>query len=143
ARRLGAGSHLALLKGAADSVLEACGSVWAEGDVQPLDQEHRSAVLEANDELASRGQRVLGLAVRWIDGPPGDETAEILERDFVFLGLAGLMDPPRAEARQAVERCKSAGIRPVMITGDHPLTARHVAAAVGIEHSANSLTGPE
>jgi len=70
-----------------------------------------------------------------------DESPEALEHDFIFLGMAGLMDPPRPEAREAVDRCKSAGIRPVMITGDHALTAERIAGEVGIEHNAITMTG--
>ncbi len=141
AARIGSGSHVALLKGAVDTVLDACSGVWIDGELQPLEVGRRVALLQANDELAGAGKRVLGLAFRWLDGAPADDSAEAVERDFIFLGMAGLIDPPRREALEAVERCKSAGIRPIMITGDHPLTAQQIASEVGVSGDGRAMTG--
>ena len=141
AAEAGRGSHLALLKGAIDAVLAVCSHTLDKEGLQPLREVHRAEISKANDDLAADGKRVLGLAFRWLDAAPQDESAEAVERDFVFLALAGLIDPPRPEAEAAVGRCKSAGIRPIMITGDHPLTAQCIASEVGIEHNHLALTG--
>lgn len=103
----------------------------------------RAEASAANDRLAAQGNRVLGLACRWLEALPAEESTDLMERDFVFLGLVALKDPPRPEVKDAVARCKSAGIRPVMITGDHPLTARRIAEEVGIPTGERTLTGPD
>ena len=90
--------------------------------------------MRAHDALAQDGMRVLGLALRLVDAAP-EGGAEALERDAVFVGLVGMSDPPRPEVKDAVATCLQAGIRPVMITGDHPLTARFVARQLGIGDS--------
>jgi len=109
------------VKGAPDVLLSKC----------RLSKEERRRVLEENDAMAQRALRVLGVAVRDLDRRPA-ETAEGMERELTFLGLVGMMDPPRAEAKAAVEECRRAGIKPVMITGDHKLTAVAVARELGI-----------
>ena len=98
----------------------------------------RREIVAASERLAACGHRVLGVAYRGLNALP--ERAE-LERGLVFVGLIGLADPLRADAKTAVGRCQAAGIRPVMITGDHPLTARHIAQAAGIE--GGLLIGPD
>ena len=104
-----------------------------------LTDELLNRIERASDELASGGMRVLGFAVRSTN--KGASTSEIEEK-LTFLGLIGMIDPPRSEAREAVQRCLSAGIRPVMITGDHPLTARRIASDLDIaEESGTVLTG--
>ena len=124
-------------------MLQACQSTWTARGPQSLNEAVSREILAANDELAASGKRVLGLAVRWLDSPPTDDSADALEHDFIFVGLAGLADPPRREAEEAVRRCKTAGIRAVMITGDHPLTAGHIAAEVGIDGAQGTLTGQD
>jgi len=135
--------RVALLKGATDASLSACTQVLVDQQPQSLDEAARREIAEANDALAGEGKRVLGLAYRWLDGSASTATPEQVEKEFVFLGLAGLLDPPRPEAKEAVERCKSAGIRPIMITGDHPLTARHIASDVGIADAGEPMRGVE
>ena len=137
----GRGTYLALLKGAMDSVLPVCDNTMDSDGIHPLDDARRSAIMNANDELAADGKRVLGFAFRWFDAIPEDDSAESVEQEFVFLAMAGLIDPPRPEVKEAVQRCRSAGIRPVMITGDHPLTAQRIASDVGIEHNHRAVTG--
>ena len=118
---------LVCVKGAPESVLERCPwRLTARGPV-PFDAEEALAQAE---RLAARGLRVLAFAERRMDRPPAD-IAEA-ESDLTFLGLVGLMDPPREEAAQAVDECQAAGIVPVMITGDHPATARAIAERLGI-----------
>jgi Ca2+-transporting ATPase len=130
--------RLAFTKGAVDQVLEASEFVW--GDEQPvsLDDQWRKRIREANDQLAGRGMRVLGVAFRPVDA---DTPREEIEQELVFVGLLGMIDPPRPEVKEAVQRCRTAGIRPVMITGDHPLTALHIAHQLGITDDREALTG--
>ena len=123
---------LAFTKGGVDGLLEVCSSVWTEGRVEPLDDQWRLRVQKANDDLAQQGMRVLGVAYRSFSELPTDGVVFTLERDLTLVGLIGMIDPPRPEVRQAVQTCLTAGIRPVMITGDHPLTARQIARELGI-----------
>jgi Ca2+-transporting ATPase len=116
-------------KGAPEVIVERCAAESRGGEPVPLAPERRKQILEANGLMASRALRVLALA--WKDLAEGSPL-EAREEDLVFAGLAGMMDPPREEAREAVERCREAGIRPVMITGDHPATALAVARELGI-----------
>ena len=138
---------LALMKGAAESVVTVCDRILFHGKEISLTDEHLERIHKIEDRLASQGKRVLGFAYRWIDDLPaidgGAVDAGKLESGFVFLGLAGMIDPPRSEAKAAVSRCKSAGIRPVMITGDHPETARFIAAELGIATETTPVTGRE
>jgi len=111
------------------------------GGAADFDTQH---LLTLNDRLAADGLRVLAIAQRQWSTLPEDITADMVERDLVFLGLVGLLDPPREEARQAVQQCKAAGIVPVMITGDHPLTAKAIAQRLGIQDDQNGvITGDE
>ncbi len=129
-------------KGALDSLLAICSSIRIHGSVQPLDGHYRGVLQAAADHLSEQGQRVLALGYRVLQ-PGDDDRLEMLEQGFCCLGLVALTDPPRLEAMAAVQRCRSAGIRPVMITGDHPLTAQAIARQVGIEADAGVLTGTE
>jgi Ca2+-transporting ATPase len=129
--RLMSTPYVAFSKGAVDSLLEISSEVWTgDGQVEPLNEGWRERISAANARLAGNGIRVLGVGLRRLrsfDGVGGE-----LEHDLTFFGMIGMIDPPRSEARDAVETCKEAGIRPVMITGDHPLTARHIATELGI-----------
>jgi P-type Ca2+ transporter type 2C len=134
---------LAVTKGAVEGLLAQARSLWVEGALVPLDDDGRRRVMAAHNDLAAKGMRVLGVAVRPLDHPPtGPELLE-LETDLTLVGLFGMLDPARPEVADAVARCRAAGIRPIMITGDHPLTARHIAKQVGITESEEFLTGPE
>jgi len=137
--------HVSFTKGAVDSLLPLATRVWRDGHCEMLDDETRQRIVEANIELAGSGMRVLALAMRCDDGQVFTSTAEgeSLEIELVLLGLVALVDPPRLEAAEAVGRCKSAGIRPVMITGDHTLTATYIAKQVGIATENRSLTGKQ
>ena len=123
------GDHTAYTKGAPEVVLAKCTSIRWSGQNLPLTDAHRAAIQAAAAEMAGRALRVIGLAYR--DGADPTE-GELVERDMVFAGLAGMIDPPRDEAKEAVRRCRDAGIRPVMITGDHPATALAIARELGI-----------
>jgi Ca2+-transporting ATPase len=133
------GGLIALVKGAPEAVIEHCPRRLTASGPAPLDG---TAALEVAEAMAARGLRVLAFAERHLDALPQD-IAE-LEQDLTFLGLVGLMDPPREEAADAVEECRTAGIVPVMITGDHPATARAIAARIGIlDHAGRVVTGRE
>ncbi|HYZ03805.1 MAG TPA: HAD-IC family P-type ATPase, partial [Rubrobacter sp.] len=132
-------SYIAFTKGAVDSLLEISSEVWTDdGQIEPLTEGWRERISAANERLAGDGIRVLGVGLRRLRSVDG--FGEELERDLTFLGMVGLIDPPRSEAKDAVETCKRAGIRPVMITGDHPLTARHIATELGIAQDNRILT---
>ena len=124
--------YVAFTKGAVDQMLDVCSDVWNRGKIEPLDAEWRKRITRANDDLAQEGMRVLGVAMREMDEVPETVNQETLEIGEIFVGLVGMIDPPRPEVRDAVARCRTAGIRPVMITGDHPLTALHIARDLGI-----------
>ncbi|MGY4742256.1 cation-translocating P-type ATPase [Streptomyces sp. ATMOS53] len=122
--------HQACVKGAPVELLTRCTDVEWDGRGGPLTERDRAAVVTAGDELASQGLRVLAVARRELDGPrPAQDVAE---SGLTLLGLVGMLDPPRPEVTEAVVACRRAGIRIVMVTGDHPLTGEAVARRVGI-----------
>ncbi|WP_326576023.1 cation-transporting P-type ATPase [Streptomyces sp. NBC_00481] len=127
--RGGAGHH-AYAKGAPSELLARCTAIAWEGERRPLTEETRAAVVAASDELAAQGLRVLAVAWREVSGPR--PTQAEAESGLTLLGLVGMLDPPRPEVTDAVRACRRAGIRIVMVTGDHPLTAEAVARRVGI-----------
>jgi Ca2+-transporting ATPase len=139
-------THLRVFtKGAPDVLLARCSHELVGHEARPLSDSRRSEVLAINEELAGRALRTLGIAYRTL---PGDlESAkgigESVEHDLVFAGLIGMIDPPREEAKEAVARAKGAGIRPMMITGDHPKTAAVIAVELGIASDGNVITGSE
>lgn len=136
-------SYVAFTKGSVEGLVGVCGTVWTERGVEALDQEWRERIVAENDELASKGERVLGVAYRWLAPGEIDANESVVEKDLTYLGMMGMIDPPRPEAAAAVARCKKAGIQPVMITGDHPLTARYIAGELGIDGSNGVVTGAE
>jgi len=123
------GGYMALTKGGVDVMLEKTVNVLSGQKLVPINADEISRV---NDRMADEGLRVLAVAARLWNEVPDDLSPENVEQGLTFLGLAGMMDPPREEVRQAVSLCKSAGIHPVMITGDHPLTARSIARRIGM-----------
>jgi P-type Ca2+ transporter type 2C len=127
--RFPSGEAVSFTKGAPDVILDKADSMWKDGGPAPLDREMLAA---ANDAMAEQGLRVLCIAMRAWDEAPDNVSREPVEEKLTVLGLVGMMDPPREEVREAVNLCKGAGIRPVMITGDHPVTARAIAERVGI-----------
>jgi Ca2+-transporting ATPase len=133
-------------KGAPDVLLTRCTRELVGEERRPLTPERRAAILETNDVLAGEALRTLGVAGRWLtDEAFAAHSArpdERIEQDLVFAGLIGIIDPPRAEARDAVARARQAGIRPIMITGDHPRTATVVAGELGIS-TGRAMTGAE
>jgi len=137
------GSYISFTKGAVEVVLERSTSVLTSGGTRDLDARKMQAI---SDQMAADGLRVLAIGMRVWDTVPADLSSENAETGLVLLGLMGMMDPPREEAKESVSLCISAGIIPVMITGDHPLTARAIAKRVGILESddpAAIITGVE
>lgn len=130
--RTSEGKIISFTKGALESILDKSSYVYSENDVININKEMRNSIIVSNKNMASDGLRTLALAMRQWDKLPDDISPDIAENHLTFLGAAGLLDPPREEAREAVGVCKTAGIKPVMITGDHPLTAKTIAKRLGI-----------
>jgi Ca2+-transporting ATPase len=124
-------------KGSPESILESCTRQVADGVDTPLDAVGRATILETARQMAGQGLRVLAVGTR-----PG-ATRDTAEREMTFLGLIGMIDPPRPEAKPAVELCERAGIRVMMITGDHPITAQAVAREIGLLKGGRVVTGAE
>ncbi|MBD2038108.1 cation-transporting P-type ATPase [Leptolyngbya sp. FACHB-321] len=137
------GSHYIMFtKGSPELILERCTQIQVGDAAQPIAEEQRRKVLEQNNQMAGRGLRVLGFACKPLTAIPPEGSDEVSERELVWLGLVAMLDAPRPEVRDAVARCRSAGIRPVMITGDHQLTAQAVAEDLGIAKPGDrALTG--
>jgi Ca2+-transporting ATPase len=119
--------YVIFMKGAVDSLLDVSNRLIVEGEIVELTPEWRSRIEAQNDGLAEQGLRVLGFAFKPLTSVPPAEGLPQCEHDMIFIGIVGMIDPPRPEARDAVEVSIRAGIRPVMITGDHPLTAYTIA----------------
>jgi Ca2+-transporting ATPase len=123
------GGYISFTKGAIDAMIDRSSAMFTSGAIKALDD---AEILGVNERMSTHGLRVLGIAMRKWDALPGDVSPETVEADLTVLGLVGMMDPPREEAKEAVHICKTAGIKPVMITGDHPLTAKAIAKRLGI-----------
>jgi Ca2+-transporting ATPase len=126
--------YTAVVKGAPDIVLSLCKSIQSMDDkgTQKMDDATKAAVLAANDMMTKDALRVLGLAYRTVDADPGNENLSAVEEDLVFVGLIGMIDPPRPEVKPALLEARKAGIRTVMITGDYPNTARAIGETIGL-----------
>ncbi|MEM1967721.1 MAG: cation-translocating P-type ATPase [Nitrososphaerota archaeon] len=135
---------VAYMKGAPEVVVNLCDRVLADGGEEELTGEWRERVLRANEEMASRGLRVLAVAEKKMPQPLHECSEETVESEFTLLGLVGIIDPPRLEVKEAVEKCRAAKIRPIMITGDHRLTALAIAREVGMYREGDlAVTGAE
>ncbi|MEP7136463.1 MAG: cation-transporting P-type ATPase [Chloroflexota bacterium] len=137
--------ELAFVKGAPREVLQLCTSIFMNGESVPLTNELKAEILGVNDGYARGALRVLALARRELPPRSGAYTSEIIERDLTFMGLMAMMDPPRPEVEKAIEICRKASVRIVMITGDYGLTAESIARRVGMLTTPNPviLTGAE
>ena len=134
--------YIAFTKGSVDGLLDITSHVWVEGKSKKLDSSWRSRIEAANERLAKKGMRVLAVGFRLLRSIP--EIIETdLEQNITMVGLFGMIDPPRSEVQDAVATCRAAGIRPVMITGDHPLTALEIARQLGITENGRALAGVE
>ena len=132
-------------KGAPDVLLAHCAQELVGAHARPLTDKRRGEIAKHNEALAAEALRTLGVAFRLLPQPSlaAGELDERLEHELVFAGLIGMMDPPRAEAKDAVARAKAAGVRPIVITGDHPATAAVIAAELGIASNRKAVSGPE
>ena len=131
-------------KGAPDEMLKKCTSYWKDGKAHPLTQEVREEILAANKAMAQKALRVLCGAMRFYENRPVDNSPAALETELIFLGLVGMIDPVRPEVVGAIQQCRSAGIRPIMITGDHRDTAAAIALTLGIISDASeAITGAQ
>ncbi|MEH1900076.1 MAG: cation-translocating P-type ATPase [Nostoc sp.] len=136
--------YLMFTKGSPELILARSAQIHLGNDTATLTEQQRQKILADNDQMASKGLRVLGFAYKPLTQIPPEGSDETSEQGLVWLGLVGMLDAPRPEVRAAVQECRNAGIRPVMITGDHQLTARAIATDLGIaEEGARVLTGQE
>lgn len=134
---------IAYSKGAPEIILNSCKYIYAEGEERQLTGRDKEDVLSAAQNMAGDALRVLGMAYKRLSSGSGDTETENVEQDLVFVGLVGMIDPPREEVKEAVKLCDQAGIKSVMITGDHKLTAVAVARELGILKEGIALTGAE
>lgn len=119
-------------KGAPDVLLPLCDRIWIDGRAEPMTDAHRAEIAARNRDMTGRALRVLAAGMRTYDALPGDTSPAALEQHLCFLGLAGMIDPVRPEVVDAIRACRSAGIRPIMITGDHVDTATAIAKELGL-----------
>ena len=135
---------LQFTKGAPDEILKHCTRIFKNGEVSPLTDADRDAVLKKNKEFADRALRVLACGYKQLSCVPEDQSPDKIENELVFCGLVGMIDPVRPEVKAAIEECRGAGIRPIMITGDHKDTAVAIALELGIIKDKNeAITGAE
>ncbi len=139
------GRPIVFVKGGADVVLALCTQARLAGSVVPMTDATREAIVSANAQMAANGFRTLAFAMRSGDGiAEGDALdAETVERELTYVGILGLVDPPRTEVKAAIEECHNAGIHVAMVTGDHALTARAIAADIGLLDCDRVVTGAE
>ncbi len=143
------GDLIAFMKGAPEIVLQRCTHVLRNGKPEKLSEEHRKEILSINEQMANEALRVLALAYKELNNLSEEslkkkEIHEIAENQLIFVGLLGMIDPPREEAKIANQQCRKAGIKTVMITGDHKLTAVAIAKEIGIMQEGDlALTGEE
>ena len=131
-------------KGAPDEVLRRCTHIWQNGQSVPITEEHKSHILSENKGMADEALRVLGAAQRVYENKPESNDPEALEKDLTWIGMCGMIDPIRPEVKDAIAQCRSAGIRPIMITGDHKDTATAIARELGIlKPGQMAITGAE
>ena len=138
------GKYIVYTKGGVDELLRRCNSYLFKGEIRTNLNEYANWIRENNEDMAKDALRVLAFAYKEIDHMPSKEEMKTIENDLIFVGMVGMIDPPREEAKKAVEKCKHAGIKTVMITGDHKITAVAIAKKLGIlENDEEALTGLE
>lgn len=137
------GKYVAYVKGAPEVVMERCTHILKKGEISRLDGDEKVEILKINEQLASEALRMLGIAYRELPKTSKPFTDKVEEK-LVFIGLLGMIDPPREEAKHAIQECKEAGVKTIMITGDHRLTAVAIAKELGImKNNSSVLTGLE
>ncbi|MDR2083414.1 MAG: calcium-translocating P-type ATPase, PMCA-type [Bacteroidales bacterium] len=135
---------LVAVKGGLDELLQCCTNIYDNETIRPLTDKDKENISKANLSMAEQALRVLAIASKNIDKLPGELTPDVLEKELTFIGMVGMIDPPREEVKAAVEKCRNAGIKPVMITGDHRITAMAIAKALGImKDDDEALTGTD
>ena len=138
------GKYIAYTKGGVDELLNICKNYIFEGQLKEDIKEYANIIRKNNEEMAKDALRVLACAYKEFDTKPTDEELKNIENDLTFDGMVGMIDPPREDAKKAVEKCKTAGIKTVMITGDHKITAMAIAKKLGIlENENEAITGAE
>ena len=138
------GKYIVYTKGGIDELLKRCSSYEISNEVHQDLDEYVNKIREKNEDMAKEALRVLGCAYKEIDHVPTKVEMQTIENDLIFIGMVGMIDPPRPEAKVAVEKCKTAGIKVVMITGDHKITASAIAKKLGIlENENEAITGTE
>ena len=138
------GAYIQYTKGAPDEVLKCCTKILKDGKVRDITEADRTEILKKNKEYADRALRVLACSFKELSEIPVDQSPEALEKDLVFCGLVGMIDPVRPEVKAAIEECRTAGIRPIMITGDHKDTATAIAMELGIiDNPDAAITGAQ
>lgn len=136
--------YVVYTKGGVDELLARCNSYETSDGIYEDLETYKKEIYAKNEEMAKSALRVLACAYKVLDKEPTDEEMKTIEKDLIFLGMCGMIDPPRPEAKEAVKKCKSAGIKTVMITGDHKITAMAIAKELGIlEDESEALTGKE
>ena len=136
--------YMVYTKGGVDELLSRCNSYVINGNVNTDIDEYKKEIAKQNEEMAKNALRVLAMAYKELDHEPTDEEMKTIESDLTYVGMVGMIDPPREEVKEAVEKCKTAGIKTVMITGDHKITAIAIAKALGIlENEDEAITGSE
>ena len=138
------GKYIVCTKGAVDELMKRCINYTLDGNIKDDLQEYRKIVSENNMIMANNALRVLGFAYKELDIMPTEQEIKDIEKNLTFIGMVGMIDPPREEAKEAVKKCKTAGIKPIMITGDHKLTATAIAKQLGIlENDTEAITGAQ
>ena len=138
------GKYLVYTKGGIDELLSRCNSYILNGEVKYDLENYKNTIAVENENMAKSALRVLGFAYKELDHMPSKEEMKNIEKDLIFIGMVGMIDPPREEAKKAVEKCKTAGIKVVMITGDHKITATAIARELGIlKNDDEAITGKE
>ena len=136
--------YIVYTKGGVDELLKRCNSYLVNNEIKKDLVEFRKTIDEANKKMAEKALRVLAMGYKELDHMPTKEEMQGMEQDLIYIGMVGMIDPPREEAKLAVEKCKSAGIKPVMITGDHKITATAIAKQLGIlQEESEAITGLE
>lgn len=138
------GKYLVYTKGGVDELLKRCINYQIDNEIKDNLNEYKTEIEKTNEDMAKNALRVLAMAYKEIDHMPSKEEMKQIESGLTYVGMVGMIDPPREEVKAAVEKCKSAGIKTVMITGDHKITAMAIAKALGIlEKDSEALTGSE
>lgn len=138
------GAIVQFTKGAPDIILGKCSGIYDNGNIVPITDESKAIISSENKKMADSALRVLCVAMKLLDSEPKEYESEAMEKDLIFVGLVGMIDPVRPEVKPAIDECRMAGIRPIMITGDHKDTAVAIALQLGIiDDASQAITGAE